>query len=65
MKKSKINYDAAIKQFDVLLPEDYREPFKNALTICKDSTGGVKDPCDAAINLIKCFSDNNPKFTFA
>lgn len=65
MKKSKINYDAAMKQFDLLLPDDYREPYKSALTTCKDSSAGVKDPCEAAMALLKCFYANNSKFTFA
>lgn len=65
MKKNKILYDSAMKQFDVLLPEDYKEPYKSALTKCKDSTGGAKNACDAAYNMLKCFHANNPKFTFA
>lgn len=65
MKKSKITYESAMRQFDVLLPEDYKEPYKHALDACKDSTGGVKNPCDAAYNFIKCFYNNNPKFNFA
>lgn len=65
MKKNKILYDAAMKQFDVLLPEDYKEPYKHAMEKCKDATGGAKNPCDAALNFLKCFYDNNSKFTFA
>lgn len=65
MKKSKINYDAAMKQFDLLLPDEYRDPYKSALTACKESTAGIKDPCDAALALCKCFYANNSKFTFA
>lgn len=65
MKKNKILYESAMKQFEVLLPEDYKEPYKTALTKCKDSTGGAKNACDAAYNMLKCFYDNNSKFTFA
>lgn len=64
MKKSKINFEGAIKQFDVLLPDDYKEPYKSALTICKDSANGEKNACEAAYKLLICFKDNNPKFTF-
>lgn len=64
MRKSKINYDAAMKQFDLLLPEDMKEPYKNALTVCKDSPNGEKNACEAAYKLLICFKDNNPKFTF-
>lgn len=65
MKKNKILFDAAKRQFDVLLPDEYKEPWKHALEVCKDGTGGAKNPCDAAINFVKCFRDNNPLFTFA
>lgn len=37
MKKNKLNYDATIKQIDMVMPEDMREPYKNALNSCKDS----------------------------
>lgn len=65
MKKSKINYDSAMKQFDTLLPEDYKDPYKTALTTCKDSTAGVKDPCEAAYAFVKCFQANNPLFSMS
>lgn len=38
MKKSKVNYDAAMKQIDLLLPEEFIEPSKHAMTMCKDSS---------------------------
>lgn len=65
MKKNKVNYDAAMKQFDMLLPEDYKEPYKSSLTVCKDSAAGIKDACDIALAIIKCFAAHNTKFTFA
>lgn len=64
MKKSKVNYDAAMKQFDLLLPDDMKEPYSAALTRCKDVTNGEKNSCEAAYKLLMCFKDNNPKFTF-
>lgn len=64
MKKSKVNFDSAMKQFDVLLPDDYKDVYKTALTKCKDSTNGEKNSCEAAYKLVICFRDNNPKFTF-
>lgn len=64
MKKNKINMEGALKQFDVLLPDSYKDVYKNALNICKDSANGVKNPCDAAFAFTKCFHANNPKFTF-
>ncbi|XP_031634691.1 uncharacterized protein LOC116347991 [Contarinia nasturtii] len=65
MKKNKVTYESAMRQFDVLLPEDYKEPFKTALGKCKDATGGAKNPCEASFNFLKCFYQANPKFTFA
>lgn len=64
MKKSKIMVEAALKQFDLLLPDDMKEPYKNAMNICKDSTKGVKDSCEAAYTLTQCFFKNNDKFMF-
>lgn len=65
MKKSKVNYDGAMKQFDTLLPEELVEPYKKGLNICKDAPGGEKNACEAAYKLITCFHSNTPEFTFA
>lgn len=64
MRKSKVNYDAAMKQFDLLLPDSMRDGFKNAMTICKDATQGEKNACEAAYKMIICFANNNESFTF-
>lgn len=64
MRKSKVNFDAAMKQFDLLLPDTMKDSYKNSLTTCKDSTGGEKNACEAAYKLITCFAENNDKFTF-
>lgn len=64
MKKSKINYEAAMKQFDMLLPDEMKGPYLSALTTCKDAANGEKNACEAAFKLLICFKDNNPKFTF-
>lgn len=37
MKKNKLNYDAAIKQMEMLLPDDVLDENKNAITVCKDA----------------------------
>ncbi len=36
MKKNKLNYEAALKQMDKLLPEDIVDANKNGITACKD-----------------------------
>lgn len=64
MRKSKVNFDAAMKQFDILLPDDMRDDYKAALTRCKDSTNGEKNACEAAYKMVVCFSTDNDKFTF-
>lgn len=64
MKKSKILYESAIKQFDLLLPDDMKEPYKNSLNVCKDVIKGIKDGCEAGIILVQCFFKNNDKFIF-
>lgn len=64
MRKSKINFENAIKQFDIMLPDDLKDLYKTALTACKDSANGEKNACEAAYKLVTCFADNNPKFTF-
>lgn len=65
MKKNKVNFEQTMKQFDALLPEDYKGPWKNAMTICKDKVPVVKNACDFAYAIVICFAENNPKFTFA
>lgn len=60
MKKNKVNYDSAMKQFDTMLPDDIKDDYKNALTTCKDATGGEKNACEAAYKFILCFHKNNP-----
>lgn len=37
MKKNKLNYDAAIKQMDMLLPEELLEENKQGITVCKEA----------------------------
>lgn len=65
MKKNKINLEHTMKSFDMYLPEDYKAPWKNAMDICKRKVRVVKNACDLASNVIKCFHENNPKYTFA
>lgn len=64
MKKSKINYAAAMKQIDQMLPDEMKEGMKTALTACKDVTNGIKDVCDAGYTAVKCIAKNNPEFIF-
>lgn len=63
-KKGKVNYDAAMKQIDLLLPESYKEPTRNALNVCRESGKGIKDNCDAGYDIAKCIHDVNPYFGY-
>lgn len=64
MKKAKLNYDAAIKQIDTMMPEEMKEPNKRALEACKNAVNGIKDPCEAGYTILKCIVKENPDFTF-
>lgn len=64
MKKSKVQLEGALKQFDLLLPDDYKEPYKNSLIKCKDEGKGNKDACEVAYAILQCFYKNNDKFVF-
>lgn len=62
MKRNKVLFDAAKKQMEVLLPEDAKAVWLNALDICQKKTEIVKNACDTAFNIMVCFKENNPNF---
>lgn len=64
MKKSKIMKESAMKQFDLLLPDDFKEPYRNALGKCEDSVKGISGNCEVAYAFTQCFYKNNEKFLF-
>nr|AFG73000.1 odorant-binding protein 2 [Cnaphalocrocis medinalis] len=64
MKNGKPNYEAAIKQVDLLLPEEIKQPAKEALAACKKVPDAHKDPCDAAFHVTKCIYNHNPSIFF-
>lgn len=64
MKKNKLLFDSTIKQIDTLMPESWRDDYKNALTKCKDAAGGEKNPCEVAYKITVCNHANNPSFAF-
>lgn len=63
-KKGKMLYDSSAKQISSVLPEHMRDTYMNALNACKDAGKGVKDSCEAAYAMLKCFYENNPMFIF-
>lgn len=64
MKKSKLNFDGTMKQYEQMLPDDIKGDYIAGLTACKDAIGGEKNACEAAQKFIICFQKNNPKFMF-
>lgn len=63
-KRTKVLVDAAIKQFDVLLPDERKDSFKNALKVCQNEGQGLKDVCEFGFLLTKCFQEKIPNFVF-
>lgn len=64
MKKGKFNYEVAIKQIDVMMPDNLKGSFKNGMGNCKNAADGIKNNCEAAFTLLNCLRDNIPEFTF-
>ncbi|PZC75328.1 hypothetical protein B5X24_HaOG200787 [Helicoverpa armigera] len=60
IKNGKLNYEAAIKQADLLLPDDIKEPAKEAITACRKVADAYKDICDASFHITKCIYTQNP-----
>lgn len=64
MRKSKVNVEAALKQFDLLLPDSMKDAWKSAMNACRDSNDGEKNACEAAYKVVSCFAKNNEKWVF-
>nr|AGI04325.1 obp55 [Aedes albopictus] len=64
VKKGKLNYDAAMKQIDTIMPDELAEPMRVALNACRTASDGIKNNCDASYAIAQCVATNNPKFVF-
>ncbi|XP_013136236.1 PREDICTED: general odorant-binding protein 72-like [Papilio polytes] len=64
MKNGKLNYEAAIKQADMLLPDEIKEPTKAAITACRKVADSYKDVCEASFYVTKCIYKENPDIFF-
>ncbi|XP_047533742.1 general odorant-binding protein 72-like [Vanessa atalanta] len=64
IKNGKLNYEAAMKQADLLLPEEIKEPAKEAITACRKITDSYKDVCEASFYVTKCIYNHNPSIFY-
>ncbi|VVC94441.1 unnamed protein product [Leptidea sinapis] len=64
IKNGKLNYEAAMKQADLLLPDEIKEPTKAAITACRKVPDSYKDLCEASFHVTKCIYKENPSVFF-
>ncbi|XP_045452036.1 general odorant-binding protein 72-like [Melitaea cinxia] len=66
VKNNKLNYEASIKQVDMMFPAEMKDSMKASIDNCKDISKNYKDICEASYWTAKCIYDDNPKnFIFA
>ncbi|XP_046968257.1 uncharacterized protein LOC124535899 [Vanessa cardui] len=61
VKNNKLNYEASLKQVDIMFPPDMKEAMKSSIEKCKDISKKYKDICEASYWTAKCIYDDNPK----
>ncbi|XP_045773896.1 general odorant-binding protein 72-like [Maniola jurtina] len=64
IKNNKLNYEASMKQADLLLPEEIKQPAKDAITACIKVADSYKDICEASFFVTKCIYNHNPAVFF-
>ncbi|XP_059062345.1 general odorant-binding protein 72-like [Achroia grisella] len=60
VKNGKLDYPSALKQVDLLLPDEIKQPAKDAIIACKKVSDPYKDICDAVFHVTKCIYNHNP-----
>nr|WKR38888.1 odorant binding protein 7 [Spodoptera frugiperda] len=66
IKNNKLNYEASIKQIDLMYPPDIKESAKAAVEKCKDVQKKYKDICEVSFYAAKCMYEYKPEdFIFA
>nr|AGI37366.1 general odorant-binding protein 2 [Cnaphalocrocis medinalis] len=66
VKNNKLNYEASIKQVDMMYPNELKESVKKSIDKCKTVSDKYKDLCEASYWTAKCIYEDNPKdFIFA
>ncbi|XP_050344018.1 general odorant-binding protein 72-like [Nymphalis io] len=61
VKNNKLNYEASIKQVDIMFPVDMKDAMKSSIEKCKDISKKYKDICEASYWTAKCIYEDNPK----
>ncbi|KAH8295917.1 hypothetical protein KR018_000695, partial [Drosophila ironensis] len=66
IKKGKFQLDQTLKQLDIMLPDHYKDEYKQGIHKCKDATVGLKNApnCDPAHALLSCLKENISIFLF-
>nr|AGM38605.1 odorant binding protein [Chilo suppressalis] len=66
IKNNKLNYEASLKQVDIMYPAELKESAKKSIENCKHISSKYKDICEASYWTAKCMYEDNPKdFVFA
>ncbi|RVE46998.1 hypothetical protein evm_008382 [Chilo suppressalis] len=66
IKNNKLNYEASLKQVDIMYPAELKESAKKSIENCKHISNKYKDICEASYWTAKCMYEDNPKdFVFA
>ncbi|KAL4711118.1 hypothetical protein ACJJTC_009489 [Scirpophaga incertulas] len=61
IKNNKLNYEAVLKQVDMMIPADMKDAVRAATMHCKDISKKYKDICEAAYWTAKCMYDYDAK----
>ncbi|XP_077283127.1 uncharacterized protein LOC143909099 [Arctopsyche grandis] len=61
VKNGKLNYESALKQIEMLMPDSMKEPAKKVLTECKDVSEKYKDLCESSFHTAQCMYKSNPE----
>ena len=61
VKNNKLNYEASLKQIDIMYPPELKDTAKGALEACKDIAKKNKDLCEASYKTAKCMYEYSPK----
>ncbi|XP_030381612.1 general odorant-binding protein 19a [Scaptodrosophila lebanonensis] len=64
IKKGKFLYESTLKQVDIMMPDNYKDEYRQGVNLCKDAAVGIKNNCDAAYTLLICLKGKIKVFVF-